>query len=99
MIEHAKEKGFSITRLCALWRINQRRVVRWRRKRNAGDKGIFLYLFLLLDEYSRKAIQWHISFHQTAEEAQRLLESGPINENILDLPEGQRPEVINDRGR
>jgi len=54
---------------------------------------------LLLDEHSRKAIAWLVSWHQTAKEAQCLLEEGLINENILDLPEGQRPEVINDRGR
>jgi len=63
------------------------------------EKGIFLYLYLLLDEYSRKALCWLVSWHQTAQEAQRLLEWGLINENILDLPEDQRPEVINDRGR
>jgi putative transposase len=63
------------------------------------EKGIFLFLYLLLDEYSRKAISWLISWHQTAGEARDLLEEGLINENILDLPEDQRPEVINDRGR
>jgi putative transposase len=63
------------------------------------EKGIFLYLYLLLDEYSRKAVSWLISWHQTAEEARILLEEGLINENILDLPEDQRPEIINDRGR
>ena len=63
------------------------------------EKGVFLYLYLLLDEYSRKAISWLISWHQTAEESQHLLEEGLIRENILDLPEDQRPEVINDRGR
>jgi putative transposase len=63
------------------------------------EKGLYLYLYLLLDEYSRKAIAWRISWHQTAEEAQYLLEQGLINENILDLPENPRPEIINDRGR
>ena len=63
------------------------------------EKGIFLYLYLLLDEYSRKAISWLISWNQTAQEARDLLEKGLINENILDVPEDQRPEVINDRGR
>jgi putative transposase len=63
------------------------------------EKGVFLYLFLLLDEYSRKAISWLVSWHQTAEEARCLMEEGLINENILDLPENQRPEIINDRGR
>jgi len=62
-------------------------------------KGVFLYLYLLLDEYSRKMINWLVSWHLSADEAQRLLEGGLINENILDLPEDQRPEVINDRGR
>jgi len=63
------------------------------------EKGLFLYLYLLLDEYSRKAINWLVSWHLTADEAKRLLEVGMINENILDLPEDQRPEVVNDRGR
>jgi putative transposase len=206
MTTQAKENGFSLTRTCALWRINQRRVVRWRRRWKNGtglntvkpgpryplhsmlpeeraavvamaiqeqyadlshrilavtgwdlglffvsfssvyrilrahdlmsmrgahrshngrsippvrkelsgpnqrwcwdisylltyEKGMYLYLYLLLDEYSRKAIHWLISWHQTSDEARELLEGGLIAENILDLPEGQRPEVINDRGR
>ena len=206
MTERAKDKGISITRACALWTIERRRVVGWRRKekdghslengkpgprypshtllpeektavlhmakkeqyadvshrilavtawdldmffvsfssvyrilRSAGmmtmrgihkphngrsippdrkeitganqrwcwdisylpthERGMFLYLYLLLDEYSRKAISWLISWHQTALEARYLLEEGLINENILDLPEDQRPEIINDRGR
>ena len=40
-----------------------------------------------------------ISWRQTAEEARDLIEGGLIVENILDLPEEQRPEIINDRGR
>jgi putative transposase len=206
MTERAKDKGISITRACALWKIERRRVVRWRRKEKDGhslengkpgprypshtllpeekaavlhmakkeqyadvshrilavtawdldmffvsfssvyrilrsahmmtmrgihkphngrsippdrkeitganqrwcwdisylpthERGMFLYLYLLLDEYSRKAISWLISWHQTALEARYLLEEGLINENILDLPEDQRPEIINDRGR
>jgi transposase InsO family protein len=63
------------------------------------QKGEYLYLYLLLDEWSRKAIQWRISWQQTAEESRRLLEGGLVAQNILDLPEDQRPEVINDRGR
>ena len=63
------------------------------------QKGVYLYLYLLLDEYSRKAIQWRISWQQTAEESRLLLEGALVEENILDLPEDQRPELINDRGR
>ena len=206
MIEQAKEKGLSVTRSCIFWRINRRRVVRWRRKKENGqslrnlkpgpispvhkllpeetesvlhmakkeeyadlshrllavtawdlktffvsfssvyrilraanlmsmrgiqrqhngrsippvrkkltgpnqrwcwdisylqtyEKRLFLYLYLLLDEYSRKAIAWLVSWNQSAEEARYLLEEALINENILDLPEDERPEVFNDRGR
>ena len=64
-----------------------------------GQKGEYLYLYLLLDEWSRKVIQWRIAWQQTAEESRRLLEGGLAGQNILDLPEDQRPEIINDRGR
>ena len=63
------------------------------------QKGQYLYLYLLLDEWSRKAIGWRVSWQQTAEESRLLLEGGLIEQNILDLPEDKRPEIINDRGR
>ena len=63
------------------------------------EKGLFLYLYLVLDEYSRKAINWLVSWNQSAEQARQLLEGALLSENILDLPEDQRPEIINDRGR
>ena len=63
------------------------------------ERGLFLFLYLLLDEFSRKAVNWLISWRQRAEEARELLEGGLIAENILDLPEDQRPEIFNDRGR
>jgi putative transposase len=63
------------------------------------EKGLFLYLYLLLDEYSRKAISWLVSWNQSAEQSCQLLEAALLSENILDLPEDQRPEIINDRGR
>lgn len=63
------------------------------------QKGIYLYLYLLLDEWSRQAIQWRISWQQTAEESRLLLEGGLVDQSILDLAEGERPEIISDRGR
>jgi transposase InsO family protein len=62
-------------------------------------KGHFLYLFMVLDEYSRKIVHWRISWSMNASEAKALLEGSLANENILSLPEEQRPEIINDRGR
>jgi len=64
-----------------------------------GQKGEYLYLYLLLDEWSRKVIQWRVAWHQTAEESRLLLEGGLTDQNILDLPADQRPEIMNDRGR
>jgi putative transposase len=63
------------------------------------EKGIFLYLYLLLDEYSRKAISWLISWRQDAQTAKHLIDTGLVEENILDIPVEERPEIINDRGR
>ena len=63
------------------------------------QKGVYLYLYLLLDEWSRKAIQWRINWHQTAEQSRLLLGGGLVEQNILDLPEDQRPELVNARGR
>jgi putative transposase len=63
------------------------------------QKGQYLYLYLLLDEWSRKTIQWRIAWEQTAEQSRWLLEGGLSAQNILDLPEDQRPEIVNDRGR
>jgi transposase InsO family protein len=63
------------------------------------QKGVYLYLYLLLDEWSRKALHWRVSWQQTTAESRLLLEGGLVAQNILDLPEDQRPELINDRGR
>jgi transposase InsO family protein len=63
------------------------------------EKSMFLYLYLLLDEYSRKAVSWLISWRQDSQTARDLLDKGLVEESILDLPEQDRPEIINDRGR
>lgn len=63
------------------------------------EKGLYLYLYLLLDEYSRKVISWVVSWSQDAETAHLMLDNGLVKENILDLDEAERPEIFNDRGR
>jgi putative transposase len=62
-------------------------------------KGHYLYLFMVLDEYSRKIVHWQVRWSMNATEAKALLEGALANESILDLPEDRRPEIINDRGR
>jgi hypothetical protein len=54
----------------------------------------------LLDSlYRGYPVGYLIAWAQTAEESRWLLEGGLIDQNILDLPEDQRPEILNDRGR
>jgi putative transposase len=60
-------------------------------------KGIFLYLYTLLDEYSRKVIAWRISWHINHKEAMELLQEGLENEGLEDI-DVKLPDLINDRG-
>ena len=60
-------------------------------------KGLFLYLFVMLDEYSRKAVAWRISWNMTYKEAMELLQEGLENENLTDI-DIRLPDLINDRG-
>jgi len=59
--------------------------------------GIFLYLYVLLDEYSRKAVAWRVSWHLKHKEGMELVEEGLEKEGLT--PE--QIEVLslyNDRG-
>lgn len=60
-------------------------------------KGVFLYLFVMLDEYSRKAVAWRISWNITYKEAMELLQEALENENLTDV-DVRLPDLINDRG-
>ena len=60
-------------------------------------KGHFLYLFALLDEYSRKIVAWRISWHMTHREGMELIQEGLEKENLDDITVAL-PELINDRG-
>lgn len=60
-------------------------------------KGIFLYLFAILDEYSRKVISWRISWNMTHFEAMELLQDGLDKEGLTDI-DVKMPHLINDRG-
>jgi putative transposase len=60
-------------------------------------KGIFLYLFAMLDEYSRKVVAWRISWNIMYKEAMELLQEGLENEKLIDV-DVRLPDLINDRG-
>ena len=58
----------------------------------------FWYLYVLLDEWSRKVIAWRVSHSLSHEEGIGLLDDGIIAEKLLDVPREQRPVVVNDNG-
>lgn len=60
-------------------------------------KGVFLYLYVLLDEYSRKVVSWRISWYLAHQEGQELIEDGLTGEQ-LSADQADRLELYNDRG-
>jgi transposase InsO family protein len=60
-------------------------------------KRAFLYLYVLLDEYSRKVIAWRISWSLSHTEGKELIEDGLIKENLSGT-DGAMPDIFNDRG-
>lgn len=58
----------------------------------------FWYLYVAVDEWSRKVIAWRVSRTLCHEEALGLLDDGIIGERLLEVPEDERPVVVNDHG-
>lgn len=61
-------------------------------------KRVFWYLYVMLDEWSRKVIAWRVSKSLAQEEALYLIDDAIIAENLLEKPQDQLPVVVNDRG-
>jgi putative transposase len=59
---------------------------------------VFLYLYALMDHFSRKVIAWLVSRWLCSEEVQRLWDQGLIEAGLLDLPAQQWPKSLSDRG-
>ena len=62
-------------------------------------KRLYYYLYVMLDEWSRKVVAWHIAYTMQAREAKQLINTAVINENLLEAPDNQRPIIVNDRGK
>jgi putative transposase len=58
----------------------------------------FWFLYVMLDEWSRKVVAWRVSCSLTTEEALRLIDDAILVENLLEAPENRMPVVVNDRG-
>jgi putative transposase len=61
------------------------------------NSSVNYYLFVLLDEYSRKIVAWRFSLDMKHENAMELLQSGLENEGLDDI-DVKLPDLINDRG-
>jgi transposase InsO family protein len=59
---------------------------------------VFWYLYVMLDEWSRKVVAWRVSRSLVSEEALALIDYAIIAEKLLDVPEERFPIVVNDRG-
>jgi putative transposase len=62
------------------------------------EPRVFLYLYSLLDHWSRKNIAWHICPQLTSDEVQTLWDHGLINEALLDQPAHTWPKSLSDQG-
>jgi len=58
----------------------------------------FWYLYVMLDEWSRKVIAWRVSRSLAQEEALTMIDDAFIFESLIDKPEDMQPVVVNDRG-
>jgi transposase InsO family protein len=60
--------------------------------------GLFYYLYAILDEYSRYVVAWRLDWTVRAAIAKEMFKEAIDSQHILDLPEGQRPQIVSDRG-
>lgn len=62
------------------------------------EKWNFLFLYALLDEWSRKILGWCIDYRESQDVAMQMLDEVFMREGILDMDPADRPVIINDRG-
>ena len=60
---------------------------------------IFVYLFAIIDVYSRKIVGWHIGFNATVESMKKAWDHALDNEGLLEVMEApQMPTALSDHG-
>jgi len=62
------------------------------------ERGLFFYLYSLLDHWSRKNIAWLVSARFISLEVQTLWDLGLSHEGLLDHPAATWPQSLSDRG-
>jgi len=63
-----------------------------------AERGVYLFLYSLLDHFSRKTVAWQVRDSFTSDQAQHLWDQGLVNEGILTRPTAQWPKSLSDRG-
>ena len=63
-----------------------------------AERYVFLFLYSLLDHFSRKTVAWLVRETFTSEQLQTLWDRGLVNEGMLDRPRAQWPQSLSDRG-
>jgi len=62
------------------------------------EAHVFLYLYSLIDHFSRKVVAWFVRDAFTSDHWQALWDQGLINEGLLDQPHAHWPASLSDRG-
>jgi len=62
------------------------------------ERYVFLYLYSLLDHFSRKVVAWLVRETFTSQHLQTLWDHGLVNEGLLDCPHAHWPQSLSDRG-
>lgn len=62
------------------------------------ERYVYLYLYSLLDHFSRKVVAWLVRETFTSQHLQSLWDDGLVNEGLLDAPRAQWPQSLSDRG-
>ena len=62
------------------------------------EAHVFLYLYSLIDHFSRKVVAWFVRDAFTSDDWQALWDHGLLNEGLLDQPRAQWPASLSDRG-
>ena len=60
---------------------------------------IFVYLFAIIDVYSRKIVGWHLGFNARVESMKKAWDKALVNENLIDIPGAPKlPIALSDHG-
>ena len=63
-----------------------------------AERGVYLFLYSLLDHFSRKTVAWQVCNTFTSDQVQHLWDQGLVNEGMLARPAAQWPQSLSDRG-